>query len=154
MKLYRLDRKQYLPISIETAWNFFSNPHNLQQITPAWLDFKIINTVPEKMHPGMIISYRLKTIFRMPTAWITEITHVHQPVLFVDEMRSGPYRFWHHQHRFIEKTNGVEIQDTVHYALKFGLLGQILYDMVIGARLMEIFDYRQSALVKIFGNHR
>ncbi len=154
MKLYRLDRVQFLPISIETAWNFFSNPYNLQQITPAWLDFKITNTVSEKIHPGMIISYRLKTLFHMPTAWITEITHVNAPVFFVDEMRSGPYRFWHHGHRFIEKSKGVEIVDTVHYALKCGWLGQILHNMVIRAKLIEIFDYRQTALEVIFESGR
>lgn len=154
MKLYRLDRSQFLPISIETAWDFFSNPHNLQQITPVWLDFKITNRIPEKMHAGMIIRYRLKTLFRLPTTWITEITHVNEPVFFVDVMRSGPYRFWHHQHRFDEKAKGVEMLDTVNYALKFGLLGQILHDMVIGAKLMEIFDYRQTALEKIFGSDR
>lgn len=154
MKLYRLERSQRLPISIETAWDFFSSPHNLQHITPAWLDFKITNAIPDKMHTGMIIRYRLKTLFRLPTAWITEITHVNEPVFFVDEMRSGPYRFWHHQHRFIEKTAGVEMLDTVHYALKVGLLGQILHNMVIRTKLMEIFDYRQTALEAIFGNRR
>ena len=154
MKLYRLDRSQYLPISIQTAWNFFSNPRNLQQITPVWLDFKIANTISEKMYAGMIIRYQLKTLWRMPTSWVAEITHVNEPFFFVDEMRSGPYRFWHHQHKFIEKTDGVEMLDTVHYALKFGLLGQILLNVVIGAKLIEIFDYRRTALEAIFGSHR
>ena len=154
MKLYRLDRFQFLPISIETAWNFFSNPHNLPQITPDWLNLKITNAISEKMHAGMVINYRVKPLFQIPTTWISEITHAIAPVFFVDEMRSGPYRFWHHQHRFAEKTDGVEMRDTVHYAMKFGLLGQSLHDMVIGAKLMEIFDYRRTALERIFGSDR
>ena len=152
MKLYRLERSQHLPITIETAWDFFSNPYNLQQITPLWLDFKITCAIPEKIHPGMIISYRLKTIFNIPTNWITEISHVNEPVFFVDEMRAGPYRFWHHEHLFIEKNSGVEVLDRVLYALKFGFLGQFLHDMVIRAKLADIFDYRQTALEKKFGN--
>jgi ligand-binding SRPBCC domain-containing protein len=152
MKLYRLERSQLLPISIETGWDFFSNPHNLQQITPVWLDFKITHPIRDKMHAGMIIRYRLKTLFRWPTTWITEITHVNEPVFFVDEMRYGPFRFWHHEHRFVDVANGVEMQDTVDYALKFGLLGQILHNMVIGAKLIEIFDFRQAALEKTFGS--
>ena len=154
MKLYRLERRQLLPISLETAWAFFSDPHNLQQITPVWLDFKITNTIPGKMYSGMIISYRLRTLFQLPTTWITEITHVKEPVFFVDEMRVGPYRFWHHQHRFVETTTGIEMLDTVHYALKYGWFGQILHNMVIRTRLNEIFDYRQTALETIFGNRR
>lgn len=43
---------------------------------------------------------------------------------------------------------------TVHYALKFGLLGQILHNMLIRTRLIEIFDYRQAALKAIFGSYR
>jgi ligand-binding SRPBCC domain-containing protein len=150
MKLYALYRKQSLPVNIELAWDFFSNPHNLQKITPSWLDFKITNRIPEKMHAGMIITYRLKALFRMPTIWISEITHVNDPIFFVDEMRYGPYRFWHHQHMFSEAAGGVEVYDKVHYALKFGLLGQIMHDMVIRAKLIEIFDYRRTALKKIF----
>jgi ligand-binding SRPBCC domain-containing protein len=154
MKLYRIERSQHLPITIGTAWDFFSDPHNLQQITPVWLDFKITSHIPDKMHAAMIIPYRLKAIFRLPTTWITEITHVSEPVFFVDEMRYGPFRFWHHQHWFTEKTDGVEMRDAVHYAMKFGLLGQILHNMVIGAKLTEIFDFRQSALNRIFASNR
>ncbi len=79
MKLYRLERRQILPISLEAAWAFFSDPHNLQQITPEWLDFKIARTIPDKMYAGMIIRYRLRTLFHLPTTWVTEITHVNKP---------------------------------------------------------------------------
>ena len=154
MKLYRLERSQILPISVETAWDFFSNPRNLTKITPDWLDVKITNRIPAKMHAGMIITYRLKTLLGMPTTWITEITHVDEPMFFVDEMRAGPYRFWHHQHRFIPGTEGIDMQDTVNYALKYGWLGQILHNMVIGSKLVDIFDYRRTALETIFGSRR
>ena len=150
MKLYRLERNQFLPVSIETAWEFFSDPRNLPQITPDWLDLKITNRISAKMHAGMIISYRLKTLLGMPTTWITEITHVDEPEFFVDEMRSGPYRFWHHQHWFIKQNGGLEMQDIVHYALKFGWLGQMLHNMVIRSKLVDILDYRQTALNAIF----
>jgi hypothetical protein len=47
-----------------------------------------------------------------------------------------------------------EMQDIVHYFLKFGLLGQILHNMVIGSKLIEIFDYRRTALEAIFESRR
>jgi ligand-binding SRPBCC domain-containing protein len=154
MRLFTLERSQHLNITLETAWDFFSNPRNLPLITPDWLDFKITNRIPTKMHKGMIISYRLKTVWGLPTNWVTEITHVDAPVFFVDEMRSGAYRFWHHQHRFIEMDAGIEVLDTINYALKLGWFGQILHDMIIRTRLNEIFDYRQKALESRFGNNR
>lgn len=88
----------------------------------------------------------------MPTNWVTEITQVDKPVSFVDEMRLGPYFFWHHQHSFHEVTGGVEVEDSVHYALKFGILGKILHKMVVRAKLKNIFDFRQTALETVFDN--
>ena len=150
MKLYHLNRKQILPATIDAAWKFFTNPFNLEQITPPWLAFKINNKVSEKIYPGTIISYRLKTLYGVPTNWVTEITHVNEPSFFSDEMRLGPYLFWHHQHLFREVTGGVEVEDIVYYALKFGFLGQVLHQSIVREKLDEIFDYRQSALSNIF----
>ena len=31
MKLYQIKTKQQLPIPVEKAWNFFSNPKNLKE---------------------------------------------------------------------------------------------------------------------------
>ena len=48
MKLYQLKTSQILPISLETAWKFFSNPANLSKITPPWLNFKVRTKLPDK----------------------------------------------------------------------------------------------------------
>ena len=150
MKLYHLHRRQFLPTSIGTAWTFFTNPHNLARITPPWLDFQITNPVAEEIFPGAIITYRLKTLFGLPTTWVTEITHVREPALFVDEMRLGPYLFWHHQHLFHAADGGVDVEDHVHYALKFGPLGGMLHRAIVRAKLEEIFSYRRAALDNLF----
>ena len=150
MKLYHLHRRQCLPTAIDTAWKFFTNPYNLAHITPPWLDFQITNHVAENITPGVIITYRLKTLFGLPTTWITEITHVNEPDFFVDEMRLGPYLFWHHQHVFREAAGGVDVEDRVHYALKFGVLGRMLHRALVRAKLEEIFDYRRAVLEKLF----
>lgn len=39
MSLYQLHTKKNLPISLEKAWNFFSNPKNLKTITPPEMSF-------------------------------------------------------------------------------------------------------------------
>ena len=98
MKLHQIHRKQVIPISISEAWEFFSSPENLSTITPSWLNLTVISDLPRGMHSGMIISYRITPIVRVPTIWISEITHVNRPTYFVDEQRLGPFRFWHHQH--------------------------------------------------------
>ena len=55
--MYKLERIQKLPISISTAWDFFSNPINLSKITPPYMNFKIIDGADGGIYPGKIISY-------------------------------------------------------------------------------------------------
>ena len=141
MKLHRLQRIQNLPISQNEAWQFFSQPLNLPEITPAWLGFRLNTAVPEKMFAGMVISYRIKPLFGIPATWISEITHVHEPDYFIDEQRFGPYRFWHHRHNFKPLDNGTQICDIVHYAIGFGILGHWVQRLMVAPRLENIFNY-------------
>lgn len=151
MNVHELRRVQRLPLSREKAWAFFSNPHNLPLITPDWLTLRVTNDVPEAIHPGLIITYRVRPLFGIPVRWITEITHAEPPRLFVDEQRFGPFRFWHHQHHLRAVEGGVEVTDHVHYALPFGPIGALARRLVVKNQLQTIFDYRQRALVERFG---
>jgi ligand-binding SRPBCC domain-containing protein len=151
MRLFRIDRTQCLPVSLEEAWSFFSNPGNLSEITPPSLELEVTSDVTDKMHAGMIITYRISPVLGIPIKWITEITQVDEPHLFVDEQRFGPYRFWHHQHHFREIAAGVEIRDIVHYSLFMGLLGGIMNALVVEKQLREIFNYRRNYLQKKYG---
>lgn len=151
MRLYRLDRVQRLPVSLDEAWQYFSNPLNLGEITPPSLGLRVVEGGDEPMHPGMLISYRVHPILKLRLSWVTEITHVREPFYFVDEQRFGPYRFWHHQHRFSEVSGGVEVSDIVHYALPFGPIGRIAHHAVVARNLGRIFDYRRKVLEDRFG---
>lgn len=151
MKVFKLYRKQKLPISIEEAWEFFSSPKNLKEITPDYMDFQITNDIPEKMRSGTIITYTVKPMFGIPISWVTEITHVDEPGYFVDEQRFGPYRMWHHEHTFKEIEDGVEMEDIVNYVLPFGIFGNIAHTLFVKKQLNDIFDYRYKKLEKLFG---
>lgn len=151
MKLFSFSIIQKLPISITKAWGFFSNPKNLEQITPPWLALRITSEIPEEMYPGMIITYDVSPFLRIPVNWVTEITHVDRPHLFVDEQRFGPYRFWHHKHLYREIASGIEMQDLVHYAMPFGFLGRLFGNLVVNKKVIDIFNYRYKVLEELFG---
>lgn len=151
MALHQLKRKQILPISLEQAWEFFSSPFNLAQITPPDMGFKVKLVRPEdKMYPGMIIAYRVSPLLHIPMGWVTEITHVQEPYYFVDEQRFGPYSLWHHQHHFRELQEGVEMTDIVSYKIPFGILGDLANALFVRKRLEYIFDYRYQTLERMF----
>ncbi len=151
MSAYRLKYTQTLPISLDKAWDFFSNPGNLCRITPEWLCFDIKHQDSNEMYPGMIIQYVIKAVAGIPMRWVTEITHVNKPVYFVDEQRMGPYRFWHHQHMFKETGQGTEMTDLVHYSLYLGFLSQPVHYFLVKPRLEKIFFFRRNVLNQIFG---
>lgn len=144
--IYRLYNEQFLPIPIASAWLFFSNPANLQIITPKELEFKITSLDDEKAYAGQIITYSIKLnkIFKMN--WVTEITHVKEEQYFVDEQRFGPYKMWHHLHKFEAIEGGVLITDIVHFKLPFPLLASIAYKTFVKRNLKKIFTHRESQL--------
>lgn len=154
MKIYHLKRTQFLPISLEEAWDFFSSPANLSRITPAHMGFNILyRSGGEKMYPGQLIRYKIQVIPFVPMHWVTEITHVQEPHYFVDEQRFGPYALWHHQHRFKAVAGGVEMTDEVNYAIPLGILGRLAHLLFVGREVNAIFDYRFKILDDLF-NHK
>lgn len=147
MKLYLLEREQFLPIKMETAWSFFSSPKNLPKITPDYLSFNITSTFGmDEMYPGQIITYTVKPLLGIPLRWATEISQVEEGKFFIDEQRFGPYAFWHHQHFFEEKDGGVLMKDVVHYGMPLGYLGRFANWLFVKKQLNSIFDFRISAV--------
>lgn len=152
--MYCLKYQQKLPISIDQCWQYFSSPHNLRDITPKYLDFSITNDLENRsMYEGQIITYTIKPLFKIPIEWVTEITHVKEYDYFIDEMRFGPYKFWHHEHRFYQIKNGVEMFDTVYYKLPFGPFGNFLNSIKVKKDIQKIFIYRQKVLKDLFGDY-
>jgi len=153
MRIYRLKKSQKLPITIDEAWAFFSNPVNLKTITPDYMGFNIVNPEKSKMYSGQIIKYKVSPLFNIKMNWVTEISHVKENKLFVDEQRFGPYKFWHHKHIFEEINNGIEAIDVLDYVVPFGFIGQIFHPYLVQPKLEEIFDYRKNKLEEIFGQY-
>jgi ligand-binding SRPBCC domain-containing protein len=152
MATFSLKTVQRLPVSLEKAWEFFSNPANLKEITPDNLGFKILsNHHGEKMYPGQIIEYKVKPVLGIPIYWMTEITHVQDKAFFVDEQRFGPYALWHHQHHFKAIDGGVEMTDIVHYRNPLGFLGNIANALFIKNQLKQIFEFRFNKTEELFG---
>ena len=151
MGFYQFKRSLKINASLNEVWDFISSPKNLKEITPDYMGFDITTTnLPDKMYPGMMISYIVKPILGVKTLWVTEITHVQEQKYFVDEQRVGPYTIWHHEH-IIEKTDeGVLMTDIVSYKPPFGFLGSLANKLFIQRKLNEIFDYRTKALMKKF----
>jgi ligand-binding SRPBCC domain-containing protein len=151
MKIHTLKRVQKFPIDINQAWDFFTAPQNLGYIIPRYMKFELKSEIQNRnIQTGQILEYRIRPKFNIPLQWVTEITHVQEPHLFIDQQRIGPYRIWHHEHIFKEDYNGVEMTDIVTFALPYGLLGNGIYRLFVKNDLNYIFNYRSQILDKYF----
>ncbi|MGB8376784.1 MAG: SRPBCC family protein [Salegentibacter sp.] len=151
MKIYTLHKSQNLPIPLEKAWNFLSDPANLKKITPPYMGFDIVSGADRKMFPGQIIQYIVTPVAGIKTRWVTEITHVKELEYFVDEQRFGPYALWHHKHFLKEIDGGVQMEDIIDYAMPFGPFGRMAQPFLVRPKLEEIFEFRREKLKEFLG---
>lgn len=152
MGFYQFKKEQFIQRSVSDVWDFISRPENLSKITPPSMGFEITSDrVPEKMYRGMIISYRVRPLLRIPTTWVTEISQLEDQKYFVDEQRVGPYKLWHHQHILEEQDGGTLMKDIVSYQPPFGFLGTIMNNLVIKGKLEAIFRHRTKVVKELLG---
>lgn len=149
MKVYTLKRKQKVKRPLKEVFNFFDRPENLSKLTPDALGFKILTPPPIVMKEGALIDYTVK-VMGINIHWRTLISTYDPPDKFVDEQLKGPYSFWHHTHRFKEIPEGTSIEDEVHYALPFGIIGRLVHSLFVKRQLKKIFDYRSRTIAGIF----
>ncbi|PWN72121.1 hypothetical protein C1631_005830 [Chryseobacterium phosphatilyticum] len=149
--MYRLYREQHLRCNIETAWKFFSSPHNLSEITPENMSFVVLSDIKdESIFEGMEIDYTVSPVLGIPIKWKTIISQVEDGKSFTDFQKKGPYKHWNHFHEFIPDENGILMKDTVDYELPFGVLGRIAHRLFVKEKLRSIFDFRYRVLNDLF----
>ena len=148
--MYQIKKKQIVKADLATCWSFFSSPYNLKKITPTHMGFEVLTEIPEKIHEGLMIEYRVKPLLGIPTKWVSQISKVEEKKFFIDEQCSGPYKEWHHEHHFKQVDEGTEITDLITYQMPFGLLGKIVHPFIVKKKLESIFNYRNKAIKDIF----
>ncbi len=152
MDVYHFIRVQRLPIDPDVAWGFFSNPANLALITPPRYGLRDISPMVAKtVYPGYVYVLRMRAMGFMPVEWLGEITLVEPPYRFIDQQRVGPFKYWHHEHVITPIEGGVEIRDSLHYMMPFGIFGKMAHSLLMRRQMAEMFEYRARMLEDYFG---
>jgi ligand-binding SRPBCC domain-containing protein len=146
MKTHTLDSKIWLARPIDEVFSFFSDAMNLETLTPPWVNFHVLTPAPIKMAVGARIQYKLG-LHGIPVTWESEITVWNPPHEFADEQRRGPYRRWHHEHRFAERDGGTDVVDHVEYSV---LGGSLINYLFVARDVRAIFAYRRQKLAELF----
>ncbi len=143
----RLESVQFLPQPLERVFEFFADAHQLEAITPPWLHFSVLTPRPIRMGKDIRIDYRLR-LHGFPVRWQSIISVWEPPFRFVDEQVIGPYRHWHHEHRFESAASGLLCRDTVDYEVPGGTLVDAIF---VRPDLRKIFRFRRKKLEALFG---
>lgn len=146
MRFRHLHAEVWLPRPLEEVFAFFADARNLEALTPSWLKFEILTSLPIEMKVGRLIDYRLR-LHGVPFRWRSEITVWEPPSRFVDEQRRGPYRAWIHDHRFAEQQGHTQVVDHVQYAVWGGAL---IDNLFVRRDLDRIFAFRRDKLLELF----
>lgn len=148
-QFHTLRREQWVARPVEEVFAFFSDARNLAELTPPWLRLRIV-TPTVALAEGTEIRYRIG-LHGLPVGWTTQIRRWDPPRRFIDVQLRGPYRLWHHTHRFEASGGGTLMTDIVRYRLPFGPLGRLMRALVVRRDLARIFDYRSQRIQQLFG---
>ena len=141
--------EQWVPQPLDATFSFFTDPQNLEALTPKFLQFKILKVTSSPIQEGTLLDYSLK-IRGIPIRWQTKITECISGVRFSDMQTRGPYFFWHHTHEFFEKNGGTLIRDKVLYKLPGWIPGDIIAHWLVRKDLEKIFLYRREVIAELF----
>ena len=145
-RCYVLRCSVMLSHSRDEVFAFFSDAFQLEQITPAWLNFRIATPGPIELKRGSLIDYRIR-LHGIRIGWQTEISSWEPPYSFTDRQVRGPYRLWEHLHTFEVVESGTLIMDSVRYRAIGGRLANWL---IVEKDLRRIFEYRRRRILELF----
>lgn len=153
--MLRFENRQEVPLPLHKAWDFFANPHNLPRLTPSHMQFRFLDNLPTGMYSGMILRYKLAPLMGISVESCTKIETIAPQEYFTDVQLQGPFKSWHHEHRF-EKVSDTKtlVIDLVHYQLPGGALGKLLGGNLVKKQTEQLFEFRRKALQKILESEK
>ncbi len=145
---HEIEYEQWLGRQPADVFRFFTDPHNLERITPDFLRFRVLRTSTPELRDGTRIDYRL-SLHGIPVRWQSVIERWEPNVRFVDVQSRGPYKCWHHTHEFEAHGGGTIVRDRVRYELPLGAVGDLIALRLVERDLAAIFAYRRERLAAL-----
>lgn len=145
---HEVEYEQWVPGAPSEVFPFYSDPHNLERITPPFLGFRVLGSSTPEIRSGTLIDYRL-SLHGVPVRWQSRIEKWEPGRRFVDVQVRGPYKRWRHTHEFEAFEGGTLVRDRVCYELPLGVLGDLAAGGLVARDVAEIFAYRRERLKEL-----
>ena len=125
--------------SIDEAFAWHERKGAFRRLMPPW-------ELAEEVRADDNLNEGSQRIFRFPMgpikmSWVAQHTAYNPPHSFEDIMLKGPFKSWHHIHKFSENDDGnAVIHDQVNYRLPMGFIGNIVAGKMIKKRLTRMLS--------------
>src|SRR5438067_692859 len=109
---------------IEAVFDFHLDQNNLSLISPPWMKTKLIRE--SGVGRGKIVAVEVVQYNVFPSHWIVRIEEYDRPVRLVDQMLSGPLKYFRHERTFSQPCESLtELKDHLEYEVPFGFIGKL-----------------------------
>ena len=130
-----------LPVSAAQAFSYHERPGALKRLLPPWEQATIVRS-DNSLAPGSRVNLKA-SLGPVPIRWIAEHVDFDPPNYFSDRQVSGPFRFWHHRHRFVPSSAESSVmEDRIDYEIPLGAAGKLFGSGAVTRRLESMFAYR------------
>lgn len=150
---HELLNEQWVDRRPDEIFPFFCSEKNLEELTPTFLNFRVLGKSTTEIEEGTLIDYKM-SLHGVPMKWRTRIEEWKPDRAFVDVQLKGPYRKWHHTHEFVPFAGGTLMRDRVLYKLPMGWFGDAAASWKVSNQVGEIFAFRRKKIGELFGSAR
>jgi ligand-binding SRPBCC domain-containing protein len=131
-----------LPASAERMFQFHCDPRNLVEVMPPTLKLVALKT-DGPAEEGRLIELHCCDWWVLPMRWTCRWKTVQRPQLLVDEMVSGPFTLFVHEHRFNDAgADCCVMRDEVTYQWGKSWWGWLISETGVRLYLTLLFKYR------------
>ena len=135
-----LQFSMWLPWSLEDSFEFFTDVHKLDQVTPRWFRIRPLSDSPMLLGLGTKIDYEMR--WRgWTSAWQSVIRDWRPPQAVAYEQGRGPFRFYRNENHFLNLSGGTLLEEQVFYRAPGGSWVQ---RFLVEPDLQRIFRFRRS----------
>jgi len=151
MPVFRYSSSLAAPASAVYAWH--ESPGALERLLPPWTSVRLVES-RGGLQPGARVVLRLgpKPLQRR---WVANIRECQPGFGFTDEQIEGPFKYWLHRHRFVERNEAeCNLEDKIDYRLPYGPAGTIIAGAAVRSQLERTFRFRHRRTADDIRRHR
>ena len=120
---------------------------NLHTISTSSTNEKAIaGTISGLINKDETVTWEAKHLFKT-RRFTSKITDMNKPLHFTDEMTSGDFKSFRHEHHFKATDNGSIMIDLLNFESPYGFIGRLLSNLYL-KKYLEKFLLRRNAVIK------